>query len=107
MTAQNHELSYEVLSPWAEADPVLARGLTVERPEDLNNKKIGLYYMWKRASKPILEVLEKKISARYPEAEFSWYEESRMNTPEIESENKDKYEKWLKTVDAVIYTYGD
>ena len=107
MTAQNPELSYSVLSPWGEADPVPMRGLIADRPEDLNNNRIGLYYMWKRASKPILESLMKKISERYPKAEFSWYEESQMNTPEIESKNKGKYEKWLKTVDTVIYTYGD
>ena len=99
--------SYEVLSPWAEADPVLPRGLVTERPADLASKKIGLFHIWKRASKPVLEVLEKKLKAEFPNAEFSWYAESQMNTPEIESRNKAQYEDWLKGIDTVIFTYGD
>ena len=98
---------YEVLSPWAEADPVPQRGLVTARPGDLAGKKIGLFHMWKRASKPTLGVLERKIKEKYPTAEFIWYQESQMNTPEIESGNKPQYEDWLKEVDTVIFTYGD
>ena len=98
---------YEVLSPWADVDPVAARGLTAPRLDNLAGKKIGLFHMWKRASKPILEVLEGKLKDRYPTAEFAWYEESVMNTPEIESPNKAQFEEWLEGVDAVICTYGD
>lgn len=99
--------SFEVLSPWSEVDPVPQRGLTAERPDSLNGKKIGLFHMWKRASKPILIILEKKLKERFPAAEFSWYAESEWNTPEIESKNKTRYEEWLKGLDTVIFTYGD
>ena len=34
---------FEVLSPWAEADPVPMEGLTAERLTDLNGKKVGLF----------------------------------------------------------------
>ena len=98
---------YEVLSPWAEADPVVPRGLVTERPSDLAGKKIGLFHIWKRASKPILDVLERELKNRFPTANFSWYAESQMNTPEIESKNRLQYEDWLKGLDTVIFTYGD
>lgn len=98
---------YEVMSPWAEIDPVAARGLTAPRLDTLEGKKIGLFHMWKRASKPILTVVEERLKGRYPTTEFTWYEESVMNTPEVESPNKAQFEEWLKGVDAVILTYGD
>ena len=99
--------SYEVISPWAEADITPPRGLTAERPTDLNGKKVGLYYMWKRASKPILEVVERELKKRFPAAAFSWYQESEMNKPEIESHNKAQFEAWLKGLDTAIFAYGD
>ena len=98
--------AYEVLNPWAEVDPIALRGLT-ERLPDLAGKKIGLFHMWKRASKPMLTVIERKLKERYPSIKLSWYEESTMNTPEIESDYKEKFEGWLKEVDGVILTYGD
>ena len=104
--AENTKPVYEVMSPWADADPVPPRGLS-ERLDTLDGKKIGLYYMWKRASKPMLEVVERLLLEKYPSVKLSWYQESEMNTPEIESRNKDKFEEWLKTVDGVIMTYGD
>jgi hypothetical protein len=52
-------------------------------------------------------VLERELKKRFPAARFNWYAESQMNTPEIESNNKAKYEQWLKGLDAVIFAYGD
>ncbi|MBN1693763.1 MAG: hypothetical protein JW845_09460 [Dehalococcoidales bacterium] len=98
---------YEVISPWAEADPVPPRGLTAERPAGLDGKNIGILHNWKRASKPILEVLERELKKRFPDARLSWYAESYRNTPEIESENIKKYEAWLKGLDTVLFAYGD
>jgi hypothetical protein len=92
--------SYEVLSPWADADPITLRGLRAERPVKLEGKRIGLFHMWKRASKPILTVLEQRLKEKFPKATFSWYSESEVNTPEIESSNVTKYEDWLKGVDT-------
>ena len=106
MNASSVNATYEVLSPWAEVDPVPLRGITA-RTTDLAGKRIGLFHMWKRASKPILTVLERKLKEKYPTAEFSWYEESVMNTPEIDSDYKTQFEEWLKGVDTVVFTYGD
>ena len=83
------------------------RGLTAERPADLTGKTIGLFHIWKRASKPLLDVLERELSQRFPTATFKWYRETAMNTPEIESDNKGPFEDWLKELDTVIFAYGD
>jgi len=104
---QNPSPGYETLSPWAEVDPMAPRGLTAERPADLAGKTIGLYHIWKRASKPLLDVLERELSRRYPDATFTWYQETQMNTPEAESINKERFEAWLKELDTVVIAYGD
>jgi len=104
---EKNEPLYETLNPWADADPISPRGLTAERLADLNGKKIGLFHIWKRASRPILEVLERELKKRYPSASFSWYSESQLNTPEIESVNHKKFEDWLKELDTVFFAYGD
>jgi ABC-type lipopolysaccharide export system ATPase subunit len=64
------EGQYEVLSPWAEVDPIPLKGLTPRLPE-LNGKNIGLLINGKRASRPILSVVERKFKERYPTATFS------------------------------------
>jgi len=107
MSVKKESPLYEVISPWAEADPVTPRGLTAERPAALDGKTIGLFHIWKRASKPMLEVLERELKKRFPIARISWYSKSQFNTPEIESSNKAKYEAWLKGLDTVIFAYGD
>jgi hypothetical protein len=107
MNSKKEIPAYEVLSPWAEADPVKAKGLVTERPEDLSGKTIGLFHIWKRASRPTLKILERELAKRFPTARFSWYEESQMNMPEIESRNKTRYEDWLKGLDTAIFAYGD
>lgn len=107
MNQKKETLLYEVISPWAEADPIPPKGLTVERPADLDGKNIGIFHNWKRASKPLLEVLERELKKRFPDARFSWYMDSHRNTPEVESENKAKYEAWLKGLDTVLFAYGD
>jgi len=90
---------YEVLSPWAEADPVPIRGLTAPRLNDLEGKKIGLYRNDKRAAGPILNVIEKKLKERFPGLQVSWYTSQKTDVPE--------FEDWLKSVDAVVAAVGD
>ena len=107
MSPTANEPQYETLSPWAEADPVAPRGLTTERPADLAGKTVGLFHIWKRASKPILDVLERELQGRFPTARFNRYAETQYNTPEIESRNKEQFEGWLKELDTVIFAYGD
>ncbi len=90
---------YEVLSPWAEADPAPLKGLKAPRPASLEGKKIGLYRNDKRAAQPILTILEKKLKARFPSSQITWYTLNKTNIPE--------FEDWLKSVDAVVAAVGD
>ena len=59
--------SYEVLSPWAEADPIPLKGLS-PRLDKLDGKKIGLLCNNKRAAPLILDVTEKLIKEKFPTA---------------------------------------
>ena len=57
--------SYEVLNPWADADPIPLKGLTAPRVTDRVGKKIGLFVNDKRAALPIRTVLERKLKERF------------------------------------------
>jgi len=75
---------------------------------DLAGKKIGLLCNPKRAARPVSTVVERKLKERFPTAEFSrYFTQWGQGPPEIETENKEKYEEWIKGVDAVIATVGD
>lgn len=97
---------YEVLSPWAEADPISFRGIS-DRGTDLAGKKIGLYRNSKRAAEPTLKAVEDRLKKRFPTTEFTWFANLRANEAIIEQEAKGEFEDWLKGVDAVIAAYGD
>jgi hypothetical protein len=98
---------YEVLSPWAEADPVPSRSIT-PRITSLAGKKIGLLANAKRAARPILDVVEKRLKEKFPTSEISWYfTQYAVGPAEIETVNKAKYEDWLKGTDAVVAAVGD
>ena len=97
---------YAVLSPWAEADPVPARGIT-PRLDTLEGKTIGLFANGKRAAVPLLEALERELKARYATLKTSWYRCSVFNTPEILTHGKEQFEAWVRSVDAVALTVGD
>jgi len=58
MSADKTSALYEVLSPWAEADPIPLKGLS-PRLDDLAGKKIGLLCNNKRAAPLILNVTER------------------------------------------------
>ena len=99
---------YEVLSPWAEADPIPFRGLS-PRIAGLAGKKIGLFRNDKRAAEPILNVLQSKLKERFPDVEFTRFVNPRRNEAVIEQDEltKVKFDDWLQGVDAVIADYGD
>lgn len=97
---------YQVLSPWAEADPIPSRGIN-PRIESLDGKKIGLYRNGKRAAEPIINVVEDRLKKKYPTAEFTRFANFRANEAIIEQDAKGEFEDWLKGVDAVIAAYGD
>lgn len=97
---------YEVLSPWAEADPVALRGIS-PRLTDLSGKKIGLFRNFKRAAKPTLTVVGERLKERFPTSEISWFDSTAINVLETETENKAKFEEWMKGIDATVASYGD
>jgi hypothetical protein len=97
---------YEVLSPWADADPVSLRGIAPRLP-DLAGKAIGLFANGKRASHLTLGALERELLGRYPTAKTSWYTSTVMNSPEALTEGKAKFAAWLESVDAVVLSVAD
>jgi len=96
---------YEVLSPWAEADPVLAKGLA-ERIDGLSGKTIGFFRNSKRAARPIFANLAEKLKKQASSVSFSEFvflpNDDVLATNEIA-----RFEEWLKGVDAVVLAYGD
>jgi hypothetical protein len=99
MSSNDGYSQYEVLSPWAEADPVPPKGLTAPRPASLEGIKIGLYNNTKKAAQPILTVLEQKLKDKFPTSQISWCNLHTTSTPE--------FDDWLKSVDAVVAAVGD
>jgi len=97
---------YEVLSPWAEADPVPLKGLA-PRITDLTGKKIGLLRNGKRAAEPILTVTEKILRRKYSTTDFIWFRGSTFSVSELEKDRLHEFEDWIKSVDAVIAAVGD
>lgn len=99
--------NYEVLSPWAEADPVPYRGI-MPRIDNPDSSKIGLFCNTKRVSEPLLKVLEDRLKKRFPTVITSWFYNTVPNMKMVDQpERKGEFEDWLKGVDTVIASYGD
>jgi len=62
------EVQFEVLSPWADADPIAVRDIS-PRIQTLAGKKNGLFVNPKRAAMPISESIEKRLNAMYPDVQ--------------------------------------
>jgi hypothetical protein len=102
---------FEVLNPWAETDPMPLSGIS-PRLTNISRKKIGLFSNSKRASKPLLAVIEKRLKERYPDCTTSWYEPfETYNMPywvvQVESEKRAIFQEWVNGVDAIIHATGD
>lgn len=97
---------YEVLSPWADAEPVPLRGIN-SRPNDLAGKKIGLFSNRKRAAQLILDAFERELLQRIPTATTSRYEYTGWNVPEMLTEGREKFIAWVGSVDAVVLSVAD
>ena len=98
---------FEVFSPWATSDPKPLRGIT-PRFKELSGKKIGLYATSKRAPKPILTAVVKKLKERIPSVETSWYISTLpYSLMQVEGPDKTKFKDWVKEVDAIITAVGD
>ena len=106
MNAGKASVSYEVLNPWAEADPIPLKGLA-PRVTDLAGKKIGLLCNNKRAAPLILNVAERILKERFPTSEISWFRARSFSVSSLEPENLAKFEDWIKGVDAVVAAVGD
>jgi hypothetical protein len=106
MGANNAEGVYEVLSPWAEADPVPQKGLA-PRLTDLTGKKIGLLRNNKRAAEPMLTVALQRLKERYPGLEFSWFRGNAFSVSQLEKNRLQEFEDWIQSVDAVVAAVGD
>lgn len=106
MSADKTDALYEVLSPWAEADPKPLNGLS-PRLNNLAGKKIGLLCNNKRAAPLILDVTENILKQRYPDCEISRFHAHSFSVSALEADRKEEFEDWIKEVDAVIASVGD
>ena len=100
---------YEVLSPWAEADPIPLRGIN-PRLKDLEGRKIGLYANWKQPARPILTLVEKKLKEKFPTVETSWFFfrlQPGKELTDLEDKDKEEFDQWVKGVDAVVAAVAD
>ena len=98
--------NYEVLSPWAVADPVPLKGLS-PRLNSMAGKKIGLLCNNKRAAPIILDVTESILKKRYPGAETSRFHARTFSVSALEKDRRGEFDDWIKGVDAVIAAVGD
>ena len=97
---------HEVLSPWAEVDPIPLRGIS-SRLTDLTGKTVGLFAInYKIASQPVLTVVEQKLRERFPSVKFSWFLFD-LNLDILEAKDKSRFEEWVKGVDAAVAAVGD
>ncbi|MBN1904547.1 MAG: hypothetical protein JW927_05560 [Deltaproteobacteria bacterium] len=106
VAVQADEPVYEVLSPWAGVDPIPVRGLSA-RIDSISGKKIGLFANFKRAARPIMAEVEKRLKERFPDVETFLFDSTLPNVTETETVNKEKFTAWAKGVDAVIAAVGD
>jgi hypothetical protein len=106
MNAGKACVSYEVLCPWAEADPIPLKGLAL-RVTNLAGKRIGLLCNNKRAAPLILRVTERILKERFPTSEISWFRARSFSVSSLEPENLAKFEEWINGVDAVVAAVGD
>ncbi len=100
------DTQFEVLSPWADADPIPLRGIS-PRLDTLSGKKVGLFVNPKRAALPMAESIDTRLKAMYPDVETIMYRSYGANVNEIETENKEKFTAWAKGLDAAIAVVGD
>ena len=98
---------YQVLSPWAEADPITLKGIS-PRLSDLKGKTIGLFINGKRASRPIQSVVERELKKRIPTINISYFHPGYgAEAEDVEKHEKTSMQKWVQGVDAVVLAVGD
>ena len=103
---QNGAGQYEVLSPWADADPRPMRGIS-PRIDTLEGKKIGVFANSKRSAMPQARTVERKLKEKFPTIQTSIYNSLEFNVAVMDTPNKDKFTAWINDVDAVVALVGD
>jgi hypothetical protein len=106
MSADKSSAAYEVLNPWAEADPIPLKGLAA-RLDKLDGKKIGLLCNNKRAAPLILDVTEQLLKERFPTAKVSRFNARSFSVSSLEKDREGEFNDWIKGVDAVVAAVGD
>ena len=96
---------YRILSPWAEVDPVPLQGITPRLPE-LRGRRIGLFHNGKVAAAPILDAVESELRSRVDGVDFARFGR-RENLEVAETPARERYEEWVREVDAVVLAVGD
>ena len=105
MDTGNTKGNYEVLNPWADADPVPLKK-PAERISDLEGKTIGLFRNSKRAAPFSLQLVENNLKGKYTSLKFSEFA-LMPNAGILETDDLDRFEEWIKEVDGVVISYGD
>jgi len=100
------DTQFEVLSPWADVDPIPLRGISPRIPT-LAGKKIGLFVNPKRAAMPIAESIIRRLGTMYPDVQTIIFHDTEANVNVIETKNKEKFIAWAKGLDAAIAVVGD
>jgi hypothetical protein len=100
------DTQFEVLSPWADVDPIPLRGISPRIPT-LAGKKIGLFVNPKRAAKPIAESIDRHLKSMYPDIQTFVFNSEGANVNEIETKNKEEFTAWAKGLDAAIAVVAD
>jgi hypothetical protein len=100
------DTQFEVLSPWADVDPIPLRGISPRLPS-LAGKKIGVFVNPKRAAMPIAESIIRRLGTMYPDVQTIIFRDTEANVNVIETKNKDKFIAWAKSIDAAIAVVGD
>jgi hypothetical protein len=100
-------MTYEVLSPWAETDPVPLRGIT-PRLADIRGKRIGLYANYKRAAVPVQDAMNVALRQRFGDTiSIQRFAQQGSNDVGSSTDEGPRFAAWLKEVDAVIVAVGD
>jgi hypothetical protein len=99
---------FDVLSPWAETDPLPLQGIT-PRLRELRGTRIGLFANYKRAAVPIQDAVEAELRNRFgSEIQVSRLHLSHSGDAASAEDQGARYAEWLeKEVDSVIVAVGD
>ena len=101
------QATYDVLSPWAETDPLPLQGIS-PRLSDLRGKRIGLFANYKRAAVPIQDAVEAELRTRFGgDITIHRFAQSGSSDVGSSSDEGPRYAQWLEEVDAVIVAVGD